>query len=151
MKVRVRLFALAKERAGRPEVEVGLTPPATVGDLRERPASVHPQLGPLCAGAMIAVDEEYASDETPVSPASRIALIPPVSGGGEGFDGPRDRRKRAVPSRKSRPAMIEITESPIDHQAVTEQVRSNRGGSGLHVPGHGPRADRLPTDGRSLL
>ena len=30
---------------------------------------------------MIAVDEEYASDDTPVSPTSRIALIPPVSGG----------------------------------------------------------------------
>ncbi len=32
---------------------------------------------------MIAVDEEYASDETPISAASRIALIPPVSGGTE--------------------------------------------------------------------
>jgi molybdenum cofactor cytidylyltransferase len=97
MMVRVRLFALARERAGRPEVEVGLTPPATVGDLRGALKSVHPQLAPLCAGAMIAVDEEYASDETPVSPASRIALIPPVSGGGAGFAGPHDRRKRAVP------------------------------------------------------
>jgi molybdenum cofactor cytidylyltransferase len=95
MNVRVRLFALAKERAGRTEVEVRLTRPATVGDLREALQAGIPQLGPLCAGAMIAVDEEYAPDETPVSPASRIALIPPVSGGGAGRSGPCDRRKGA--------------------------------------------------------
>ena len=49
MQVTVRLFALAKERAGRSEVELELADPATVGDLRRRPASGVPQLGPLCA------------------------------------------------------------------------------------------------------
>jgi molybdenum cofactor cytidylyltransferase len=83
MMVRVRLFALAKERAGCSEVEVELTHPATVGGLRNALAAGIPQLGPLCAGAMISVDEEYASDEMPVTPTSRLALIPPVSGGGE--------------------------------------------------------------------
>jgi molybdenum cofactor cytidylyltransferase len=97
MMVRVRLFALARERAGRPEVQVKLTTPATVGDLRGALQAGHPQLGPLCAGAMIAVDEEYASDETLISPASRIALIPPVSGGGAGVTAWHDRRKCAVP------------------------------------------------------
>jgi molybdopterin converting factor small subunit len=77
----VRLFALAKERAGRSEVEVDLDAPATVGDLREALRDRIPQLGPLCAGAMISVDEEYAPDETPLHRASRVALIPPVSGG----------------------------------------------------------------------
>jgi molybdenum cofactor cytidylyltransferase len=80
--VLVRLFALAKERAGRGEVEVELAAPASVGDLREALRTGIPQIGPLCTGAMISVDEEYASDETAVTPASRIALIPPVSGGG---------------------------------------------------------------------
>jgi molybdenum cofactor cytidylyltransferase len=83
MTVRVRLFALARERAGRPEVEVELAPPATVGDLRAALAARFPRLGPLCAGAMISVDEEYATDATPVTSASRLALIPPVSGGSE--------------------------------------------------------------------
>jgi molybdenum cofactor cytidylyltransferase len=83
MTVQVRLFALAKERAGRPEIEVELTAPATVGDLREVLRADIPQLGPLCTGAMVSVDEEYASDQTPITPASRLALIPPVSGGGE--------------------------------------------------------------------
>jgi molybdenum cofactor cytidylyltransferase len=78
----VRLFALAKERAGRSEVEVDLDAPATVGDLRAALRDRIPQLGPLAAGAMISVDEEYAPDETPIHRASRVALIPPVSGGG---------------------------------------------------------------------
>lgn len=82
MTVRVRLFALAKERAGRSEVEVELAAPARVGELREALRGHIPRLGALCAGAMISVDEEYASDETPITSASRIALIPPVSGGG---------------------------------------------------------------------
>jgi molybdenum cofactor cytidylyltransferase len=83
MNVRVRLFALAKERAGQSEVEVELAAPGTVGDLREALRTRIPQLGPLCAGAMVSVDEEYASDQTPITPASRLALIPPVSGGVE--------------------------------------------------------------------
>jgi molybdenum cofactor cytidylyltransferase len=81
MTVCVRLFALAKERAGCSEVAVDLDAPATVGDLRVALRNQVPQLGPLSAGAMISVDEEYASDETRIHGASRIALIPPVSGG----------------------------------------------------------------------
>jgi CTP:molybdopterin cytidylyltransferase MocA/molybdopterin converting factor small subunit len=79
--VRVRLFALARDRAGRSEVEVELGVPANVGDLRTALRDRFPQLGPLCAGAMISVDEEYATDETRIHEASRVALIPPVSGG----------------------------------------------------------------------
>lgn len=81
MTVRVRMFALARERAGAAAVEVAMAAPATVGDLRSALAAGFPGLAPLCAGALIAVDEEYAGDETPISAASRIALIPPVSGG----------------------------------------------------------------------
>jgi molybdopterin converting factor small subunit len=81
MSLAVRLFALARERAGRPQVEVELHLPATVGDLREALRDQIPRLGPLCAAAMISVDEEYAPDETPVHRGSRLAVIPPVSGG----------------------------------------------------------------------
>lgn len=81
MNVCVRMFALARERAGAAQVEVVMAAPATVGDLRAALAAGFPGLAPLCAGALIAVDEEYAGDETPISAASRIALIPPVSGG----------------------------------------------------------------------
>ncbi len=80
--VRVRLFALARERAGRSEIDLVLPDPATVGLLRTALGESVPDLAALCSGAMISVDEEYASDESPVLPTSRLALIPPVSGGG---------------------------------------------------------------------
>ncbi len=37
MEVTVRLFALAKERAGRPDLRIELVEPATVADLRACP------------------------------------------------------------------------------------------------------------------
>jgi molybdenum cofactor cytidylyltransferase len=83
-RVFVRLFALAKDRAGRPELEIELTPGSTVRELRTAIGEMTPALGPLLSSALIAVDEEYASDNTPISPSSRIALIPPVSGGAGG-------------------------------------------------------------------
>lgn len=78
----VRLFAVARERAGRPQVEVSLPSPATVGDLRRALAAQHPALATLAAGVRIAVDDEYADDAAPLPPDARLALIPPVSGGG---------------------------------------------------------------------
>lgn len=81
IRVRVRLFAIARERAGQSEVELEVVDPANVGDLREALRDRVPGLDSLARGAMISVDEEYASDETSVTAASRVALIPPVSGG----------------------------------------------------------------------
>ncbi len=66
MTVCVRLFALAKDRAGRAEVEVELAGAGHGRRPASGPARPDPQLGALCAGAMISVDEEYASDETPI-------------------------------------------------------------------------------------
>ena len=79
--VTVRLFALAKERAGRSELTIELAPGSTVADLRTALADRLPALAPLMPSALIAVDEEYASEGTPISPGSRLAMIPPVSGG----------------------------------------------------------------------
>jgi molybdenum cofactor cytidylyltransferase len=80
-RVLVRLFALAKDRAGQREVEIELEHGSTVCDLRTALAESWPALAPLLTAAMIAVDEEYAGDDTPIQPGSRLAVIPPVSGG----------------------------------------------------------------------
>ena len=81
MELTVRLFALAKERAGRPELRIELAAPATVADLRAALCSQWPELGPLWSRALIAIDEEYATDDATITPGSPIAVIPPVSGG----------------------------------------------------------------------
>jgi molybdenum cofactor cytidylyltransferase len=81
MKMRVRLFAMAKDRVGQPEICIELSSAATVADLRAALRAHSPELGPLWSGALIAVDEEYASDDVPIAPDSQLAVIPPVSGG----------------------------------------------------------------------
>jgi molybdenum cofactor cytidylyltransferase len=80
-RVLVRLFALARDRAGTSEIELELDHGSTVRDLRSALADAQPALAPLLTTAMIAVDEEYAGDDMPVMSGSRLAVIPPVSGG----------------------------------------------------------------------
>ena len=81
MTVRVKLFAGAREAAGRDEAAVELVEPATVADVRQALAEACPALAPLLASCQIAVNAEYAVAATPVAAADEVALIPPVSGG----------------------------------------------------------------------
>lgn len=81
MRVTVRLFALAKQKAGRPEIALELPAGATVAVLKRVMAETCPELAPLVPNLMIAVDAEYSDDERVLSAGSEIAAIPPVSGG----------------------------------------------------------------------
>ncbi|QEH33638.1 molybdopterin-guanine dinucleotide biosynthesis protein MobA [Aquisphaera giovannonii] len=81
MTVTVRLFAVARQRSGRPEIAIEVPRDATVGLLRDAIARQHPELSEIAARVAIAVDDEYASDGHPISAGSRVAIIPPVSGG----------------------------------------------------------------------
>jgi len=80
--VTVRLFALARERAGRSQVVLDLPEPATVADLRRVLAASYPELAPLVPSLLIAVESEYAPDDRSVTAGDEVAAIPPVSGGG---------------------------------------------------------------------
>lgn len=81
MRVTVRLFALARQRVGRPEVTIDLEGAATVGDLRRALAKGYPELAPILSNLLFAVATEYADDTTPIPPGAEVAAIPPVSGG----------------------------------------------------------------------
>ena len=81
MQVRVKLFALAKQLANGDNLFVAVPATATVRDVRRGLAEACPALAGLMPQMLIAVDAEYANDATPVTPASEIACIPPVSGG----------------------------------------------------------------------
>ena len=82
MQVIVRLFALARQRAGQPELTVDVPEPATVGELRRLLGAAYPQLAPLLPSLLFAVNAEYARDGDPIPPGAEVAAIPPVSGGG---------------------------------------------------------------------
>ncbi len=81
MKVRVRVFALARQVTGCDAVEIELAEGAAVGDLRRELATQVPQLSGLVRQLMFAIDAQYVADETIVPPGSEVACIPPVSGG----------------------------------------------------------------------
>jgi len=81
MKVRVLLFAAARDTAGTAQVELELPEGATVGRLRAELGRQLPQLAGLLPQVMFAVDAAYARDEDPLRSDCEIACIPPVSGG----------------------------------------------------------------------
>lgn len=81
MRVRVRLFARARDLAGAEEVTAELPAGATVAELRRELAARYPDLARLLECSAVAVNEEFATDATRLSGAEEVALLPPVSGG----------------------------------------------------------------------
>src|SRR5437764_13803616 len=79
MQVRVRLFAVLRDRAGASEIELELPDGAVVRDALAR-------MAPLIEGvpSVMAVNHEYAHPETELHGGDEVALIPPVSGGSVG-------------------------------------------------------------------
>ena len=82
MIVRVKLFAVARQRAGQDLVEVEVpSAGATVADLRRAVVNRCPALADVLPHAKIAVNGDYAADASPLPANAEVALIPPVSGG----------------------------------------------------------------------
>jgi molybdopterin converting factor subunit 1 len=82
MTLRVRLFAMLRECAGRDSVEVELPAGATVADALDELARRPPLDGLLARlPVRMAVNREYADPATPLGPEDELALIPPISGG----------------------------------------------------------------------
>jgi molybdopterin synthase catalytic subunit len=79
--ITVRLFAGLRREAGTDALVLELPDGATVADalaaLRDGPLPWLPDR----ASFAVAVDREYAADETPLTPGGELALVPPVSGG----------------------------------------------------------------------
>lgn len=81
MRVRVRLFARAKDLVAASSVTLDLPHGATVGQLRRRLAEEQPALAALLQRSALAVNDEFAEDETILAAGADVALLPPVSGG----------------------------------------------------------------------
>lgn len=81
MNVRVKLFAVARQRIGRDQLEVQLPADATVGQLRHSLVELHPPLADVLAHARVAINSEYAAENAVIPAAAEVAIIPPVSGG----------------------------------------------------------------------
>jgi molybdopterin converting factor subunit 1 len=81
MTVEIKLFAIARERAGCDRLQVELGEPATVQHLRGAISEQCPALADVIPHVRFAVNNEYANDASLIGTNAEIALIPPVSGG----------------------------------------------------------------------
>ncbi|MFN3153291.1 MoaD/ThiS family protein [Bremerella sp.] len=81
MIVRVKLFALTQDLAGRDEVSLNLEEPVTVGAIRKKLGDTVAALDPVLPSCAFAVNNEYAVNSVEVSETDEVACLPPVSGG----------------------------------------------------------------------
>jgi molybdopterin converting factor subunit 1 len=81
VKLRVKLFAVARERAGTGCLEIELPDETSVGQLRRAIAEQHPSLADVLPHVRFAVNNDYAGDGERIPAAAEVAIIPPVSGG----------------------------------------------------------------------
>jgi molybdopterin converting factor subunit 1 len=81
MRVRVKLFAAARELAGVGELSLEVPDGATVADVELALLNKSLSLEKIVAHARWAVDAVFVSPKCVVNENSEIALIPPVSGG----------------------------------------------------------------------
>jgi MoaE-MoaD fusion protein len=124
MKVRVRLFALLRERAGAEAVEVDLDEGATVADAMERLAEIG-GLGEALERMPVrmAVNRDYADAATLLSAGDELALIPPVSGGAD--------------------LHVRVGEEPLSLQELTDAVSRPAAGAVVAFQGMTREVDSL--------
>ena len=79
MNVNVLAFGIAKDIFGKSSISLQLNG-ETITDLKNSLEQQYPRLKQL-ASYMVAVNNEYASDEGILTERDEIAIIPPVSGG----------------------------------------------------------------------
>lgn len=81
MKIRVLLFAAARDAVGRDSLELDASEGLTVSGLRARVLEAAPRLQPLAQSLLWAVNNEYAGDDRVINASDSVACFPPVSGG----------------------------------------------------------------------
>jgi molybdopterin synthase catalytic subunit len=120
MNVRVRLFAVLRERAGTDAIELELPDHARVSDALDRVKSLTDGVP-----VVMAVNQDYASADDVLHQGDEVALIPPVSGGDDTV-----RRVR-------------VTDEPLDVAALSAAVRDPHAGAVVVFEGVTREVERL--------
>lgn len=83
MAITLLYFSILRSRAGVARETLDLASPISVGDLRQILVVRHPALAQALPSAVVAINRDFASDESVVSDGDEVAVFPPVSGGAE--------------------------------------------------------------------
>jgi len=81
IQVKILFFGAARDAAGADEISLATTMPASVRTVKEAVFFKYEAVARFAKSLMIAVNQEYATDETEVKNRDEIAFLPPVSGG----------------------------------------------------------------------
>jgi sulfur-carrier protein len=81
MKVRVKFFAILRERAGSAAVTRELADGSTVADLWRELQKDYPKLDVPGIRMLYAVNQNYVNLDQPLNDQDEVVFIPPVSGG----------------------------------------------------------------------
>jgi MoaE-MoaD fusion protein len=81
MQIRLKFFAVVRERLGRSEMDIDLPEGSTIADARAVVDELAGEAAPLIQRSMTMLNQEYASPEDLLSDGDELAFIPPVSGG----------------------------------------------------------------------
>lgn len=81
MKVRVKFFAILRERAGTSEVEKEIAAGSTVTDLWRQLQKDYPKLDVPGIRLLYAVNHDYVNMDQGLNDRDEVVFIPPVSGG----------------------------------------------------------------------
>jgi MoaE-MoaD fusion protein len=138
MRVRVRLFAMLRERAGASELELDLPDGARVRDALAAPA-----VAALAEGLplVLAVNRVYADTDAPLSPDDELALIPPVSGGAADAPPPREPADGAPAAAGL--VHVALRAEPLSLDALAARVRDPRAGAVVTFSGVTRAVDAL--------
>jgi molybdopterin converting factor subunit 1 len=77
----VLFFAATRDVTKVERMALPLVAPVTVARVRQLVLEAFPALIPWSKSVRIAVNGEYASEDSVVTPGSEVAMIPPVAGG----------------------------------------------------------------------
>ena len=125
MNISVRLYASYRERAGQSKFDLEVPAGSVVEEALKTLVSMAPQLEPGFKPHLIAVNEEFANLQYPLSEGDDIALYPPVSGGID----------------------VEITRGVIDSQELVNAVKLASNGAIILFEG----TTRDSTNGKRVL
>lgn len=81
MKVRVKFFAILRERAGTSEIEKEISAGCTISDLWHQLQKDYPKLDVPGIRLLYAVNRDYVSMDYRLNDRDEVVFIPPVSGG----------------------------------------------------------------------
>ncbi|HUZ77977.1 MAG TPA: MoaD/ThiS family protein [Chloroflexota bacterium] len=81
MDIQIRLFARYRELVGHDTLTVSLPEGSTAGDAFSKVTALHPELAPLQASTLLAIDSDFVKPLAILHDGDELKLMPPVSGG----------------------------------------------------------------------